>query len=224
MTDSLNRLYDDTNLRTRSAWAAHPDTGARRTTERYAKDKFALATGITPTVTPAIAALLQDLYALTGDDPLADVMPLTSLHFTFLAISGPIYPNRVPPVDIASLTDAFAAITPLEVTIGDLRLVALPDQLLLAGTPDAASLASREAFVTALLASPWADALAKRYAGTPLPPPFWHSTLLRYDTERMPPSLREFFASREHARFGEVNAPLKLAMVNYNWSDATAVA
>ncbi|MBV7407148.1 hypothetical protein [Enterobacter sp. ENT03] len=218
MIDTLNALYDSTSSRTLAAWQQHPDIGERRRAPRYAKDKFALATGITPPLSPAIAALLQELHELAAGDPLADVMPATALHFTFLAVTDAIYATPQPPQEIPCLTALFNDITPLTVTIRDLRLVALPDQLLLAGIPDAASLAQRQRFAEALLASPWKSALTRRYGNTPLPPPFWHSTLVRYEASRLPPRFREFFARQHTSRFGEVRAPLMLAMVNYNWS------
>ncbi|XZV66054.1 hypothetical protein M1D79_10630 [Enterobacter sp. SA24] len=119
---------------------------------------------------------------------------------------------------LASLKSAFMDIAPLTVTISDLRLVALPDQLLLAGTPDAVSLARRQHFADALLASPWKSALTQRYGNTPLPPPFWHSTLVRYEAARLPVRFRKYFEDQRASRFGGVSAPLTLALVNYNWS------
>lgn len=40
----------------------------------------------------------------------------------------------------------------------------------------------------------------------------------RYEASRLPPRFREFFTRHEASRFGDVRAPLMLAMVNYNWS------
>lgn len=218
MIHTLNALYDSTSSRTLADWAQEPGIGETRHAPRYAKDKFALATGITPPLSPAIAALLHELHALAAGDPLADVMPVTALHFTFLAVTDAIYATPQSPQDLTHLTERFNDITPLTVTIHDLRLVALPDQLLLAGIPDAASLAQRQRFAEALLTSPWKSALTQRYGNTPLPPPFWHSTLVRYEASRLPPRFREFFTRQQASRFGDVRAPLMLAMVNYNWS------
>jgi hypothetical protein len=215
---TLNALYDSTSSRTLADWAQDPGIGETRRAPRYAKDKFALATGITPPLSPAIAALLHELHALAAGDPLADVMPVTALHFTFLAVTDAIYATPQPSQELTHLTERFNDIAPMTVTIRDLRLVALPDQLLLAGIPDAASLAQRQRFAEALLASPWKSALTQRYGNTPLPPPFWHSTLVRYEASRLPPRFREFFTRQQASRFGDVRAPLMLAMVNYNWS------
>lgn len=220
----LDALYDRTSSRTLTTWALDAGTGEPRTAPRYAKDKFALATGITPALTPAISTLLQDLHALAAGDPLADVMPPASLHFTFLAITDAIYLAPDTAEDLSALTDAFAAITPLTVSIHELRLVALADQLLLAGIPDAQSLQRREDFTAALQSGPWASALAQRYGNTPLPPPFWHSTLVRYEAARLPVRFRDYFLAHQQARFGEVSAPLKLAMVDYNWTKKALLA
>jgi hypothetical protein len=221
---TLNALYDSTSSRTLAAWAQDPGTGATRSKPRYAKDKYALATGITPPLSPAISTLLQELHRLAAGDPLADVMPASALHFTFLAVTDALYDRPQPPQELASLKAAFMDIAPLTMTISDLRLVALPDQLLLAGTPDAVSLARRQHFADALLASPWKEALTQRYGNTPLPPPFWHSTLVRYEAARLPVRFREFFEKERASPFGAVSAPLVLALVNYNWSEKSILA
>ncbi len=224
MIKTLNALYDSTSSRTLAAWSQDPGTGAARSKPHYAKDKFALATGITPPLSPAIATLLQELHTLAAGDPLADVMHARALHFTFLAVTDALYDRPQPPQELASLKAAFKDIAPLTVTISDLRLVALPDQLLLAGTPDAVSLARRQHFADALLASPWKTALTQRYGNTPLPPPFWHSTLVRYEAARLPVRFRAYFEKERTSRFGAVNAPLMLALVNYNWSEKSILA
>lgn len=223
MKTPLDRLYDQTSTRAREAWASAADSGETRTEARYDRDKFALATGIMPPVSAPVRDLLLELHALAQGDTLADSMPLNGLHFTFLAISGPVYAQPARPAHYASLAAAFQAITPHQVTIRNLRLVALADQILLAGIPDELSLRRRQTLTDRLLSGEWQDPLKKRYGNLPLPPPFWHSTLLRYETTRLPLPFRAFFERHCGRDLGEVSAPLALAMVNYNWTTVTVL-
>lgn len=85
--------------------------------------------------------------------------------------------------------DPFAG---LGITVRELRLVALPNQLLLAGIPDTLALRQRQAFCERLLTTDWQAALRLRHGNTPLPAPFWHTTLLRYQADCLPESLRRF--------------------------------
>ncbi len=81
----------------------------------------------------------------------------------------------------------------LDFTVRDLRLVPLKNALLLAGIPDAASAAARQALVGDLLASPWRRFLEDRYAGYPLPPRMWHTTLARYRGQFASPPMRNVY-------------------------------
>lgn len=220
----LEHLYQQATERTLTGWQQQPDIGNLLSVPRYAQDKFALTAGITPVINAEIQSLLATLHQLAAEDPLADVMPPGAVHFTFLAITPPHYDTADAQDDFRQLTQAFQTITPLRVRLEKLRLVALPGQLLLAGIPDAYSLAMRAAFTQQLLASPWQNALHQRYPHTPLPPPFWHSTLLRYEAEQLPLHFRAFFMQHQHRFYGAVDAPLKLVMSNYNWSKARVIA
>jgi hypothetical protein len=57
-----------------------------------------------------------------------------------------------------------------------------------------------------------------RHANSPLPAPFWHSTLLRYNADFLPAELRQFFLERQDIDFGEIAGELTLAKINYNWT------
>jgi hypothetical protein len=71
-----------------------------------------------------------------SDDTLADVMPADGLHFTFLPITLPLYSAAEPPENMASLLTLWQRWRQHTVRINELRLVALPGQILLAGIPD----------------------------------------------------------------------------------------
>lgn len=224
MSYQLEKLYRQTSDHTLSGWQQEQDGGAPLSESRYAKDKFALTAGIRPDINDEIHPLLAELHRLSQRDPLADPMPFSALHFTFLAITQPIYIELAAQVDFTELQHAFNAITPLQVSLTQLRLVALPGQLLLAGIPDANSIAMRAAFTQRLLSTPWRTELQKRYPNTALPPPFWHSTLLRYEAEQLPQRFRSFFLDNRKTLCGAIEAPLKLVMSNYNWSRVRIVA
>lgn len=78
---SLSALYEATSERTLAAWQQVPDCGEVMQNAHYDPHRLALATGIQPPLSGAIASLRQKLAALTGDDPLADCMPASGLHF-----------------------------------------------------------------------------------------------------------------------------------------------
>ena len=218
MADALSALYEATSERTRVAWQKAPDCGEVMQQAYYDPHKLALASGIQPVPSTDIASLRQQLAELARGDALADVMPADGLHFTFLPLTLPLYTDTEQPENMASLLELWHSWRQSKVHIRELRLVALPSQLLLAGIPDEQSLQARQQFCDALLASPWRNHLIDRHAHTPLPAPFWHTTLLRYRAQYLPPSLRRFFLANHQQRYGSAEGSLKLAQVNYNWT------
>lgn len=216
--DSLSALYEATSERTLVAWQKATDCGEVMLQDYYDPHKLALASGIQPVPSTDIASLRHQLAELARGDALADVMPADGLHFTFLPLTLPLYTATEQPENMASLLELWHRWRQRTVHIRELRLVALPSQLLLAGIPDEQSQQARQQFCNALLASPWRTLLLDRHAHTPLPPPFWHTTLLRYRAQYLPPSLRRFFLANRQQRYGSVEGMLKLAQVNYNWT------
>ncbi|TNV22722.1 hypothetical protein FH968_01335 [Buttiauxella sp. B2] len=218
-SEELEQLYACTSEKTLATWAMQP--GIRRIREEafYEPHKLAITSGIQPALTEPLRQLLQELHELVGNDSLADVMPFNGLHFTFFAITMPLYQQS----DIAAL-DPFllAAFTEhaknLTVVISHLRLVALPNQLLIAGIPDIKNQIAKEAFAHQLLDSPWSEKLRERHGDIPLPPPFWHSTLLRYQADFLPTRFRDYFHTRQSFNYGDVSAQTQLAFTNYNWT------
>ncbi len=218
MADALSALYEATSERSLVAWQKAPDCGAIMQQDYYDPHKLALASGIQPPLSDAVASLRQQLAIEANGDMLANVMPADGLHFTFLPVTLPLYTTAEPPDSITTLLTLWQRWRHHTVRISELRLVALPGQILLAGMPDEKSQQARQQFCEALLASPWRNHLLERHAHTPLPPPFWHTTLLRYRAQYLPPSLRCFFLANRQQRYGSVEGTLKLAQVNYNWT------
>lgn len=215
---ALTTLYEETSARTLALWRNAPGIGETMQSDYYDKTRFAPTTGIQPLLSAALRVLLEEVNTLAEGDPLADAMPLNGLHFTFLAVTLPLYQRQQRPEKLAELLEIWEAYRARPTCISELQLVALPGQLLLAGIPDSDSAAARKALAQRLLRSGWRDEITARYHNTPLPPPFWHSTLLRYRAQRLPEPWREFFLTRRQQRYGAVSAPRQLVMTNYNWT------
>ncbi|MGN7911767.1 hypothetical protein [Enterobacter sp. 22466] len=219
----LERLYLETNAKTLAMWETQDGIGSRRA-PCYASGSFALATGFQPEIAESVDVLFRELESLTCQDPLADLQPRPGFHFTFVPLTLPLYEkNARLPVKTHQLLDAWSPFAGQVITIRALRLVALPGQLLLAGLPDSPAPAQRKAFCETLLTTHWQDELRLRHDKTPLPAPFWHTTLLRYQADYMPEPLRAFFRARQSLRFGDVCGSLDLRLVNYNWTYSTPV-
>lgn len=218
--DELQQLYARTSEKTLAMWATQPDMGRIREEAFYEPHKLAITSGIQPALTEPLKLLLHELHELAQNDALADVMPFNGLHFTFFAITMPLYqPSDIAKLDPFLLTAFKEHAKDLTVSISNLRLVALPNQLLIAGTPDVKSLAAKEAFASQLLDSPWREKLRERHGDIPLPPPFWHSTLLRYQADFLPARFRDYFHTQQSRIYGEVSAQAQLAFTNYNWTE-----
>lgn len=215
---SLPDIYRSTNSNTIGIWKDNPEIGAIREENYYDPVKLALATGIKPRVPFSVSQLMDELNALIRDDPLADNLPKRSFHFTFLPLTLPLYKanERLPP-KVEQLKSIWAGYHSKKIVIRNLRLIALPSQLLLAGIPDDPAIAMRQSFCEKILESGWKDELLARHSSSPLPAPFWHSTLLRYEAAFIPVTLREFFLERKEIDYGDIAGELTLARINYNW-------
>ncbi|WHP33195.1 hypothetical protein QMG90_09950 [Trabulsiella odontotermitis] len=221
----LNALYHSTTERTLRVWQRLRGSEQVEQGNAYDPHKFAIGAGIQPVMSAEIIMLLQELAHISRGDPLADVMPQAAFHFTFLPITQPLWSADEPlPAQTDELLRLWAAYQGATVVIRNLRLVALPGQLLLAGIPDEKSVALRQQFCTQLLASSWGEALRVRHASTPLPAPFWHSTLLRYRAQCLPEHLQAFFLERQACHYGDVSGTLTLTKAIYNWAIAYPLA
>ncbi|EJH4503015.1 hypothetical protein NDZ79_001576 [Cronobacter sakazakii] len=218
-TINLQEMYRTANENTLAIWSKHAGIGEIRKENYYDPVKLALATGIQPTVPVKVSRLLCELQQLTQDDPLADILPAHGLHFTFLPLTLPLYNINEPlPANVEQLTTLWTQFDAKKIIIRNLQLVALPGQLLLAGIPEHPAIALRHSFCDKVLETDWKHELLRRHTGSPLPAPFWHSTLLRYSAAFLPATLRHFFLKRQDMDFGDVTGELILARVNYNWT------
>lgn len=216
---SLQNLYRSTNENTAAMWAENAGIGEIKRGNYYDPVKLALASGIQPRVSTEVSRLIGELQQLIKDDSLADVLPTAGFHFTFLPLTPPLFNENEPlPQKVEELTKIWTGFDAERIVIRDLRLVALPSQLLLAGIPDSPAIAMRQSFCEQVLDSHWKDELQTRHSGSPLPAPFWHSTILRYGADFLPASVRQFIIERLAVNFGDVAGELKLARVNYNWT------
>jgi len=217
---SLQNRYHAVNDNTAALWAENAGIGKIREENYYDPTRLALATGIRPSVTSGISRLIEQLSQLTKGDRLADTLPACGLHFTFLPLTLPLYHADEPlPAKVDQLMAIWREFAAEKIVITHLRLVALPDQLLLAGIPAPPALALREQFCANVLGSQWKNELLIRHAGRALPAPFWHSTLLRYGAAFLPDYVRAFFFRHQAATFGNVAGELTLVKTNYNWTE-----
>lgn len=216
---SLQTMYHSANEKTMAIWEKNAGIGDIREENYYDPVKIALAAGIQPLVSPDVSRLLCELKRLTQDDPLADTLPGHGFHFTFLPLTPPLYNLNGPlPAKVDQLKNIWAEFHAKTLVIRKLRLVALPSQLLLAGIPEPPAIAMRHSFCKKVLDSDWSNELLMRHSSSPLPAPFWHSTILRYNAAFLPASVRQLFFERQEMNFGDVAGELTLARVNYNWT------
>ena len=218
-SQSILPAYKTTTHATYALWQAHPSVGDA---VAYPDDmrKLCISSGRTFAATGALAELHKELMSLAANDATLDIVPMTSLHFSFLAMSWGLFnePSEAPPLqDIAALFAAHTTHIPF--VISQLRVVPLRNSLILAGLPDVRSFDARQALAKALLQSTWRAHIEARYAGYEIPPLFWHTTLARANTQFAPNTLRELYHAYRSRTFDdlELSAP-QLALVNYNWS------
>ncbi len=221
MKEDVGILYDATCAATVARWADHASIGTIGV-RPFHPTKLSITTGNFLGFHAPILDVLSRIRRLVDSDPMADALDPASLHFTFLALSQPNYPSLDDLPDLADVRRVFARHCHRQrFALHDLRLVALPNALLIAGSPDASTAARRTAFAQDLLVSPWADSLRARYPTGTVPPAFWHSTLVRYQADYLPGQLRRFFAENQAVRYGDTSLEINLLATNYNWKVAS---
>lgn len=222
--DAIKQGYRAASRQTLLRWREHAGAGRPLVAPFYPPDRLSITTGIKAAPTPAIRQLLTELRSRAGADPLAEVMPDHGLHFTLLALTPAQFSDDDAIDDLPALQAVFRACCGARaMRLDGLHLVALPNQLLLAGYPDEASLAARRQLAQQILASPRAGALRERYKNDPLPPLFWHSTLLRYQAEYLPEPLRRFYLDHQQQTYGAIAAPMVMMLADYHWATAKSL-
>ena len=221
MKEDLGVLYDVTCQATVSSWAEHACIGTIRDPP-FHPTKLAISTGSFLDPHADILEVLSGIHRLAKDDPLADPLDPADLHFTFLALSPTDYLSLNDLPDLGDVNRLFAQHCHQQrFALHDLRLIALPNALLIAGSPGAPTAARRTEFTQDLLASSWGNRLRARYQTGPIPPAFWHSTLVRYQADYLPKRLRRFFTENQAARYGDISLDINLLATNYNWKVAS---
>ncbi len=223
--ESLHQAYEDVTQKTLKLWEKSAGCGVTRDEPFYPPTKLAISSGNRPALSPELLSLLGEMRACSRGDPLADPNPAAGVHFSFFPVTNALYDSVEEAQDRDEVATIFTRCCADHVMhISQLRLVALPDQILLAGLPDAHSQQVRQHFAGALLASKWAGKVRARYPNGDIPQPFWHSTLLRYNAQFMSSELRSVFLRFQNHDFGEVSLPVKLVMCNYNWQQVEFLA
>lgn len=221
----IHQAYENVTHKTLILWENHAGSGHVIDTPFYHPTRLALSSGNKPPLTPALLDFIGALYQAVQGDPLADVNPEQGVHFSFFPITRDLY-DRVE--DASERHDVQAIFTQHcadhVMHISQLRLVALPNQILLAGIPDEHSLTVRKTLAEALLASPWEAKVRARYPAGEIPQLFWHSTLLRYSADVVSPAIRDVFKRFQSVDFGSVSLPVRLVLCNYNWQHVTYLA
>ena len=201
------------------AWASASSAGEPIPADPLRK-RLGVTSGRQFAPTGALIPLHAALLALAAGDPDVDVVPASSLHFTFLALAWDHYASAAEVPNTSQLKPLFAARTrEIPFTLGRLRLVAIPGALLLAGMPDPASAAARAGLAADLMAADWAPHIAERYRGYPFPPRIWHTTLARSRRQLATPGMRALFADYQNSAFDDLAlGPPFLVAANYNWT------
>lgn len=223
--ESLHQAYVDVTQKTLKVWEKSAGQGVVRDEPFYPPTKLAISSGNRPPLSPELLSLLSEMKASTQGDSLADPNPAEGLHFSFFPVTNALYDSVEEAQDRDEVAAMFTRCCADHVMhISQLRLVALPNQILLAGLPDAQSLRVRKQFAEALLASTWAGKVRARYPDGDIPQPFWHSTLLRYNADVVSPELYALFLRFQNQNFGDVSVPVRLVMCNYNWQQVEFLA
>lgn len=219
MLPNLEAEYAAMTARALDDWAREPNAGDRIPADPLRK-RLGVSSGRTFLPTNGLASLHTALSALAADDDDADVVPASSLHFTFLALAWDHYARAQDVPNTSQLRSLFAARTRgIPFILRRLRLVAMPGALLLAGISDPASAAAREGLAADLMAADWSPHIAERYRGYPFPPRIWHTTLARSRRQLATPGMRALFAEYRDSAFDDLTlGPPWLVAANYNWT------
>lgn len=155
-----------------------------------------------------------------------DISLTKTLHFTFLAITTNRYVDsrafrQEHGESLKPLLSTFSSLTKdIQFTISNLRLVCLPDAILLAGIPSESAFRAREELSSFLVSSPLDKEYKERYrTASHLPPRFWHTTLVRGNTQFLDGRIRELFYRFQARDFGSLTLPPPhLTLCTFDWS------
>lgn len=220
MIDKIETEYRRIERDTVEAWRANPTPG-EDARSGYDIRLLGFSSGSRFSTFTVLSEFMAELEVLTKHVRALDLLPDTNLHFTFLALSPHVYESREAfPEDVRDLKQiAGASLTRAPIQLSRLRLVPLPNALVLAGIPDCGAIEARAKFAEVLLNSRWEKHLRSRYGRHPIPPLIWHTTLVREGHQYLSPEVRELFYRWRDRDFGNLElSPPVLAAVTYNWS------
>jgi hypothetical protein len=212
--------YEKIEENTLAAWKSEPGIGGHQPLP-YDEKLLAFTAGQWFQPTDTLLRLHEELLALGFGDHNLKVIARKNMHFTLLALSPHRYrgPNEYPD-ELELLKRLYTQhVAQVQFELSSLRLVPLPNTLLLAGIPNEGAFTARRGFASELLASEWGTLLRARYEPYPIPPVIWHTTLVRSSRQLLPRDLREVFSHYRDRRFQDIDLgqPI-LAAVSYDWS------
>jgi hypothetical protein len=216
----IEREYETIEKNTLALWGKEPGIGDPQALP-YDEALFAFTTGQKFRPADALLGLHDELLEIGARDENLRVIARMNMHFTLLALSPHRHsgPNDYPAA-LGLLKSLYAQhVAQVPFRLSSLRLVSLPNTLLLAGIPNEEAHSARRGLAGALLASEWEPLLRARYEPYPIPPVIWHTTLVRSLRQFLPSNLREVFSRYRDTRFRDIDLgqPI-LAAVTYDWS------
>ena len=207
--------YHATRQRTLAVWQQSPGLG-ELAPPPYHPTHRAYAIGSLFTPTPALEPIISRVATVEGVDGVAR----ENLHYTFLALT----PHQWDDFDAMSDPQFFAGamrwhLSAVAFEITDLRLLPLPNVLLLAGLPSIEMLDARDRLIAELLENATTATWLRERYGNAFPPLFWHTTLARSRTALLPPPLRSLFNEFADTSFGTLAMPPpRLHAMNFDWT------
>jgi hypothetical protein len=217
---AIEREYAKIENRTLATWESEPGVGDHQPLP-YDEELLAFTTGQRFFPTDTLLELHDELLEIGFFDYNLRVIARMNMHLTLLALSPHRYPGPDDyPTELGLLKDLYTQHAgQVRFTLSSLRLVPLPNTLLLAGIPNEEAFAARNRFAAALLASEWSAHLKARYEPHPVPPVIWHTTLVRSNRRFLPQTIRNVFHRYRGKRFPDIDLgqPI-LAAVSYDWS------
>jgi len=217
--DRIHSEYRRMEAEALEKWRSHPSEG-NPVDFPYDRSLLAIAMGQYFEPCQVLSSLLTELREIARHDTTVEVPDPSWLHMTFLALSPHLYTDGNYPNELSIVTDVYDRYAPyLNWVVRDVCLLPTSNALLLAGFPDEDSINLRGIMADEILDSAWNPLITKRYAGFPIPPHIWHTTLMRSHHEFLPEAVRRVYSANRCNTFAAIHLgqPV-LAGVTYNWS------
>lgn len=217
----------------RESPARNSSRGVSRSTRNLrftGPDPLVYTIGSLFTPSPALVGIIERLERVAASDPTVSLVPRSSLHFTFLALTPHTWDNlqEMPSPQgyanvVARHLGGVAAESPFLLT--DLRLLPLSNALPLAGIPTADTFNTGVRLISDLVHHADMEKQLRARSGAMFPPLFWRTTLRRARTALCPRAIRNIFAEHRERRFGSLRLDTpRLMAVDFDWSRREAVA